>query len=91
MVLNGYDELDTFKEIEKVDLDNLGIINPEHLSKLLRAVEMLQDVDPDGMLQDIKYILIFLIFTALTIRCTRNITFNFYFLLKRLMLIAINL
>ncbi|GFY57742.1 SAM and SH3 domain-containing protein 1 [Trichonephila inaurata madagascariensis] len=48
LVLNGYDELDTFKEIEKVDLDNLGIINPEHCSKLLRAVEMLQDVDPDA-------------------------------------------
>ncbi|KAG8188455.1 hypothetical protein JTE90_008020 [Oedothorax gibbosus] len=46
--LNGYDELDTFKEIEKVDLDNLGITNPEHLSKLLRAVEMLQDPDPDA-------------------------------------------
>lgn len=50
-ILNGYDELDTFKEIEKVDLDNLGITNPEHLSKLLRAVEMLQDPDPDGMLK----------------------------------------
>ncbi|KAF8767315.1 SAM and SH3 domain-containing protein 1 [Argiope bruennichi] len=48
LVLNGYDELDTFKEIEKVDLDSLGIVNPEHCTKLLRAVEMLQDMDPDG-------------------------------------------
>ncbi|XP_042900364.1 SAM and SH3 domain-containing protein 1 isoform X2 [Parasteatoda tepidariorum] len=47
LVLNGYDELDTFKEIEKVDLDSLGILNPEHSSKLLRAAEILQDVDLD--------------------------------------------
>ncbi|KFM71438.1 SAM and SH3 domain-containing protein 3, partial [Stegodyphus mimosarum] len=46
LVLNGYNELDTFKEIEKVDLDNLGITNPDHNSKLLRAAEMLQDGDP---------------------------------------------
>lgn len=48
-MLNGYDELDAFKEIEKVDLDNLGITDIEHSSKLLRAAEMLQDADADGI------------------------------------------
>lgn len=47
LVLNGYDELDSFKEIEKMDLDNLGITDTEHSSKLLRAAEMLQDADVD--------------------------------------------
>lgn len=48
LVLNGYDELETFKEIEKEDLDSLGIVNPDHGLKLLRAAEMLHGADQDG-------------------------------------------
>ncbi|XP_023241423.1 uncharacterized protein LOC111639717 [Centruroides sculpturatus] len=44
-VLNGYEDLDTLKEIEKEDLDSLGIHNPDHSHKLLRAIELLQDYD----------------------------------------------
>lgn len=44
-VLNGYEDLELFKEIEPSDLDYLGIINPEHRAKLLTAVQLLHDLD----------------------------------------------
>ncbi|CAG9817953.1 unnamed protein product [Phaedon cochleariae] len=44
-VLNGYEDLELFKEIEPSDLDYLGIVNAEHRSKLLAAVQFLHDLD----------------------------------------------
>lgn len=44
-VLNGYEDLELFKEIEPADLDYLGIINPDHRAKILSAVQLLHDLD----------------------------------------------
>ncbi|XP_073817581.1 shal K[+] channel interacting protein [Musca autumnalis] len=44
-VLNGYEDLELFKELEPADLDYLGIINPDHRTKLLTAVQLLHDMD----------------------------------------------
>lgn len=44
-VLNGYEDLELFKEIEPSDLDYLGIINSEHRAKILTAVQLLHDLD----------------------------------------------
>ncbi|XP_076357816.1 uncharacterized protein LOC143250745 isoform X2 [Tachypleus tridentatus] len=43
LVLNGYDQLECFKDIELEDLEGLGIIEPEHQQKLLRAADVLQE------------------------------------------------
>ncbi|KAM7363825.1 shal K[+] channel interacting protein [Cochliomyia hominivorax] len=44
-VLNGYEDLELFKELEPADLDYLGIVNPDHRAKLLTAVQLLHDMD----------------------------------------------
>ncbi|XP_017473309.1 PREDICTED: uncharacterized protein LOC108364221 isoform X2 [Rhagoletis zephyria] len=44
-VLNGYEDLELFKELEPADLDYLGIINQEHRAKLLTAVQLLHDIE----------------------------------------------
>ncbi|XP_055526200.1 uncharacterized protein LOC129718959 [Wyeomyia smithii] len=44
-VLNGYEDLELFKELEPSDLDYLGIGNTEHRAKLLAAVQLLHDLD----------------------------------------------
>ncbi|XP_074034041.1 uncharacterized protein isoform X2 [Leptinotarsa decemlineata] len=44
-ILNGYEDLELFKEIEPSDLDYLGIVNTEHRSKLLTAVQLLHELD----------------------------------------------
>ncbi|XP_049770982.1 SAM and SH3 domain-containing protein 1-like [Schistocerca cancellata] len=44
-VLNGYEDLELFKDLEGEDLDYLGINNPEHRAKILTAVELLHDYD----------------------------------------------
>ncbi|XP_059218597.1 uncharacterized protein LOC106092734 [Stomoxys calcitrans] len=44
-VLNGYEDLELFKELEPADLDYLGIVNPDHRTKLLTAVQLLHDMD----------------------------------------------
>lgn len=44
-VLNGYEDLELFKEIEPTDLDYLGIVNHEHRAKILAAVQLLHDLD----------------------------------------------
>ncbi|XP_022919887.2 uncharacterized protein [Onthophagus taurus] len=44
-VLNGYEDLELFKEIEPSDLDYLGIVNTEHRVKILTAVQLLHDLD----------------------------------------------
>ncbi|XP_039970930.1 uncharacterized protein LOC120782628 [Bactrocera tryoni] len=44
-VLNGYEDLELFKELEPADLDYLGIVNQEHRAKLLTAVQLLHDIE----------------------------------------------
>lgn len=44
-VLNGYEDLELFKEIEPADLDYLGIVNSEHRTKILTAVQLLHDLE----------------------------------------------
>ncbi|KAH9381890.1 hypothetical protein HPB48_015390 [Haemaphysalis longicornis] len=44
-MLHGYQDLDTFKEITKEDLESLGISNGDHQMQILRAVEALLEHD----------------------------------------------
>ncbi|CAD6994988.1 unnamed protein product [Ceratitis capitata] len=44
-ILNGYEDLELFKELEPADLDYLGIVNQEHRAKLLTAVQLLHDIE----------------------------------------------
>lgn len=44
-ILNGYEDLELFKEIEPSDLDYLGIVNADHRAKILTAVQLLHDLD----------------------------------------------
>lgn len=43
--MNGYEDLELFKELEESDLDFLGIRNPEMRAKILAAVGILLDYD----------------------------------------------
>eukprot|EP00062_Callorhinchus_milii_P009767 gi/632953905/ref/XP_007892677.1/ PREDICTED: SAM and SH3 domain-containing protein 1 isoform X1 [Callorhinchus milii] len=47
-LLNGYEDLDTFKLLEEEDLDELNILEPRHRAILLTAVELLQDYDSNS-------------------------------------------
>nr|XP_006811865.1 PREDICTED: SAM and SH3 domain-containing protein 1-like [Saccoglossus kowalevskii] len=51
-MLNGYETLDLFKEVEDEDLDALKITNTEHRIKLLTAAELLQYDDDDTVVAD---------------------------------------
>ncbi|XP_057658248.1 uncharacterized protein LOC130895111 isoform X11 [Diorhabda carinulata] len=44
-ILNGYEDLELFKELEPSDLDYLGIVNTDHRAKLLTAVQLLHELD----------------------------------------------
>ncbi|XP_050293131.1 uncharacterized protein LOC126733777 isoform X2 [Anthonomus grandis grandis] len=44
-ILNGYEDLELFKEIEPSDMDYLGIVNGEHRAKILTAVQFLHELD----------------------------------------------
>uniref|UniRef100_A0A131YGV8 SAM domain (Sterile alpha motif) domain containing protein n=1 Tax=Rhipicephalus appendiculatus TaxID=34631 RepID=A0A131YGV8_RHIAP len=44
-MLHGYQDLDTFKEITKEDLESLGINNEDHQMQILRAAEALLEHD----------------------------------------------
>lgn len=44
-ILNGYEDLELFRELEPADLDYLGILNVDHRGKLLTAVQLLHDMD----------------------------------------------
>ncbi|XP_070568196.1 SAM and SH3 domain-containing protein 1-like isoform X4 [Ptychodera flava] len=48
LMLNGYETLDLFKDIEDEDLDALNITNSEHRIKILTAAELLQYEDEDN-------------------------------------------
>ncbi|XP_026828506.1 SAM and SH3 domain-containing protein 1 isoform X2 [Ooceraea biroi] len=43
-VLNGYEDLELFRELEATDLDYLRIHQPEHRAKILTAVQLLHDL-----------------------------------------------
>lgn len=43
-LLNGYEDLELFRELEPVDLDYLRIQHPEHRAKILTAVQLLHDL-----------------------------------------------
>ncbi|CAK9799080.1 SAM and SH3 domain-containing protein 1 [Anthophora plagiata] len=43
-VLNGYEDLELFREIEPADLDYLRIHQPEHRAKILTAVQLLHEL-----------------------------------------------
>jgi len=53
-VLNGYEDLEQFRDVEGDDLDCLGITDPETRAKLLTAVALLLDADsePEEPLSD---------------------------------------
>eukprot|EP00095_Tigriopus_kingsejongensis_P006347 maker-scaffold390_size186308-snap-gene-0.29 protein:Tk06347 transcript:maker-scaffold390_size186308-snap-gene-0.29-mRNA-1 annotation:"sam and sh3 domain-containing protein 3" len=42
-VLNGYEDLDSFQDMDEAELDYLGITNHQHRAKLMTAVQLLQD------------------------------------------------
>ncbi|XP_066149643.1 SAM and SH3 domain-containing protein 1-like isoform X1 [Euwallacea fornicatus] len=44
-IVNGYEDLELFKEIEPSDMDYLGIVNGEHRAKILTAVQLLHELD----------------------------------------------
>lgn len=44
-ILNGYEDLELFRELEPADLDYLGILNVDHRGKILSAVQLLHDMD----------------------------------------------
>lgn len=44
-ILNGYEDLELFRELEPADLDYLGIVNVDHRGKILTAVQLLHDMD----------------------------------------------
>lgn len=50
-VLNGYEDVQLFKELEPSDLDYLGVVNSEHRAKLLTAVQLLHDLDCECFLK----------------------------------------
>ncbi|XP_021186640.1 uncharacterized protein LOC110373607 isoform X5 [Helicoverpa armigera] len=42
---NGYEDIELFKEIEPSDLDYLGIMTPEHRTRILAAVQLLHQLE----------------------------------------------
>lgn len=44
-VLNGYEDLDAFCDIEEKDLDYLGITDPQQRAKILAAVQVLNEYE----------------------------------------------
>ncbi|XP_062526003.1 uncharacterized protein LOC101747205 isoform X7 [Bombyx mori] len=44
---NGYEDIELFKEIEPSDLDYLGIMTPEHRTRILAAVQLLHQLESE--------------------------------------------
>lgn len=61
-VLNGYEDVELFQDLESQDLDYLGIRDPEHRAKILTAVQLLHDYDCKFFFHG----LIFILFDLLT-------------------------
>ncbi|XP_016845914.1 uncharacterized protein LOC100124271 isoform X2 [Nasonia vitripennis] len=47
-LLNGYEDLELFRELEPADLDYLRIQHPEHRAKILTAVQLLHDLQSES-------------------------------------------
>lgn len=45
MLLNGYQTLEDFKELQETHLNELNITDPQHRAKLLTAADLLLDYD----------------------------------------------
>nr|XP_056715242.1 SAM and SH3 domain-containing protein 3 [Euleptes europaea] len=45
LLLNGYQTLEDFKELQETDLNELNITDPQHRAKLLTAADLLLDYD----------------------------------------------
>ncbi len=48
-LLHGFDTLELFSDLNKTDLDDLEIRNPEERAKLLTAAQMLWDYEGDNI------------------------------------------
>lgn len=44
-IMNGYEDIELFKEIEPSDLDYLGIMVADHRATILTAVQLLHEID----------------------------------------------
>ena len=53
-VLNGYEELENFHDLDESELDYLGITENEQRAKILAAVELLQDSNTCKLLASLK-------------------------------------
>ena len=53
-VLNGYEELENFHDLDESELDYLGITENEQRAKILAAVELLQDSNTCKFLASLK-------------------------------------
>ena len=42
-VLNGYEELENFHDLNEAELDYLGITEPAQRAKIMSAVDLMQD------------------------------------------------
>ncbi|KAH1012541.1 hypothetical protein HUJ05_011685 [Dendroctonus ponderosae] len=63
-ILNGYEDLELFKEIEPSDMDYLGIVNGDHRAKILTAVQLLHELDCTGSKSSLDLRLIYGTFPA---------------------------
>ncbi|XP_014203656.1 uncharacterized protein LOC106635971 [Copidosoma floridanum] len=53
-LLNGYEDLELFRELEPADLDYLRIQHPEHRAKILTAVQLLHDMQSGSEGEDVE-------------------------------------
>ena len=53
-MLNGYEELENFHDLDESELDYLGITENEQRAKILAAVELLQDSNTCKFLASLK-------------------------------------
>uniref|UniRef100_A0A8D2L713 SAM and SH3 domain containing 3 n=1 Tax=Varanus komodoensis TaxID=61221 RepID=A0A8D2L713_VARKO len=52
LLLNGYQTLEDFKELQETHLNELNITDPEHRAKLLTAADLLLDYDTSSEAED---------------------------------------
>ena len=57
-VLNGYEDLDTFREMEECELDYLGITDSEQRCNIMTAIELLQDYTCNYKLSFLRILII---------------------------------
>lgn len=74
-MLNGYEDLELFRELEAADLDYLRIHQPEHRAKILTAVQLLHDLQCK-CIERIIYI------------CTTRVSHKIFFIIVAIRLIT---